>query len=194
MSQHESKPRQRGLLELILPKTICVPLTQCLRQRSVLFHQDTRAQLIVRALELRQLLIGILKGFDLLNVGGELLEFGIFHETLPHHLLHVDILAVVQVQDDLVGHFELGHQMLSGIVHHTHHLFSLWQVPRVFCNDNHVTLLVQSTTARTAGHLHVLTRVQETMSTVRPCYLLDSMVDDCLCGHVDTHRKSLSSE
>lgn len=32
------------------------------------------------------------------------------------------------------------------------------------------------------------------MAAVRARHFFDGMIDDCLCGHVDTHRKGFSGE
>ena len=150
MSQQQGEARQRCFFELILPESIRIALSESLRKRGVLFHQQPGSQLVEWALKLRQFLVLLFQLLNLLDVGGELFELGVLHEGLPHHFLHVDVLAVVQVQDDLVGHFELGDQMLAWIVHHSDHLFGIGQVIWILGDYDHVSLLVEASAARPA--------------------------------------------
>ena len=106
MSKYEPIFRKLVLLKINFPKSVLISPSQILCQSDILLHDQPCPQFVELTIILRKIFKLFLKFLCFFDIGDVLFKFGIFQERLPHHLLNIYILVVIEVQNDLICNFE----------------------------------------------------------------------------------------
>ena len=194
MSQQKSESRQRKFFKIVIPESKLVGLSQWVSQGRVFLHQHSCAKFVKRTIIKRKLLKLFFEFLGLFDVGCIFFEFRILHKRLPHHLLHIHILAVIKIQNDLISYLEFRGQVLTWVVHHSHHLFRIRQMVWIPNHYNNATFLIKASSACSPRHLHIFWAVQKSVASVRTSYFFYCVVNNRFSRHVDPHSESLCSK